>query len=49
VTESAPAEAFNRLPGPEILGQGFVLAAQLPIEQSGKIFSYQDGKLINEA
>jgi NAD(P)-dependent dehydrogenase (short-subunit alcohol dehydrogenase family) len=49
VTESAPAEAFNRLPGPEVLGQGFVLAAQLPIEESGKIFSYQDGKLVNEA
>ncbi|MDH3445910.1 MAG: SDR family oxidoreductase [Deltaproteobacteria bacterium] len=49
VTESAPKEAFSRLPGPEILGQGFVLAAQLPLDQSGKIFSYQDGKLVNEA
>jgi NAD(P)-dependent dehydrogenase (short-subunit alcohol dehydrogenase family) len=49
VTESAPKEAFSRLPGPEILGQGFVLAAQLPIEESGKIFSYQEGKLVNEA
>jgi NAD(P)-dependent dehydrogenase (short-subunit alcohol dehydrogenase family) len=48
VTESAPAEAFERLPGPEILGEGFVLAAQLPMERSGEIFSYQDGKLINE-
>jgi 3-oxoacyl-[acyl-carrier protein] reductase len=49
VTESAPAEAFKRLPRPEILGRGFVLAAQLPMEQSGQIFSYQDGKLVNEA
>jgi cyclopentanol dehydrogenase len=49
VTESAPQEAFTRLPGPEILGQGFVLAAQLPMEQSGQIFSYQEGKLVNEA
>jgi NAD(P)-dependent dehydrogenase (short-subunit alcohol dehydrogenase family) len=49
VTESAPEEAFKRLPGPEILGEGFVLAAQLPMEQSGEIFSYQDGKLLNEA
>jgi NAD(P)-dependent dehydrogenase (short-subunit alcohol dehydrogenase family) len=49
VTESAPAEALTRLPGPEILGQGFVLAAELPMDQSGKIFSYQDGKLVNEA
>jgi NAD(P)-dependent dehydrogenase (short-subunit alcohol dehydrogenase family) len=49
VTESAPAEAFSRLPGPEILGQGFVLAAQLPMERSGEIFSYQEGRLVNEA
>ena len=49
VTESAPEEAFKRLPGPEILGQGFVLAAQLPMEQSGEIFSYKDGQLVNEA
>jgi hypothetical protein len=49
VTESAPEEALKRLPGPEILGEGFVLAAQVPIEQSGEIFSYQNGKLVNEA
>ena len=49
VTESAPQEALSRLPGPEILGQGFVLAAQLPLDQSGGIFSYQGGKLVNEA
>jgi len=48
VTESAPREAFSRLPGPEILGRGFVLAAELPMEKSGEIFSYQDGKLVNE-
>jgi NAD(P)-dependent dehydrogenase (short-subunit alcohol dehydrogenase family) len=49
VTETAPAEAFKRLPGPEILGQGFVLAAQLPMDKSGEIFSFQNGKLVNEA
>jgi 3-oxoacyl-[acyl-carrier protein] reductase len=49
VTETAPKEAFGRLPGPEILGPGFVLAAQLPLAQSGEIFSYQNGKLVNEA
>jgi NAD(P)-dependent dehydrogenase (short-subunit alcohol dehydrogenase family) len=49
VTESAPEEAFKRLPGPEILGQGFVLAAQVPMAQSGEIFSFQNGKLVNEA
>jgi NAD(P)-dependent dehydrogenase (short-subunit alcohol dehydrogenase family) len=48
-TEGAPAEALQRLPGPDILGQGFVLAAQLPMDQSGRIFSYQDGRLVNEA
>lgn len=47
-TETAPEEALRRLPGPEILGQGFVLCAQLPIEQSGKCFAYVDGKLVNE-
>jgi 3-oxoacyl-[acyl-carrier protein] reductase len=49
VTETAPKEAFARLPGPEILGPGFVLAAQLPMTQSGEIFSYQKGRLVNEA
>jgi NAD(P)-dependent dehydrogenase (short-subunit alcohol dehydrogenase family) len=49
VTETAPEEAFKRLPGPEILGQGFVLAAELPMEQSGEIVSFQNGKLVNEA
>ena len=48
VTETAPKEAFERLPGPEILGQGFVLAAQLPMEKSGQCFAYEDGKLVNE-
>jgi NAD(P)-dependent dehydrogenase (short-subunit alcohol dehydrogenase family) len=48
VTETAPAEAFKRLPGPEILGQAFVLAAQLPMEKSGQCFAYEDGRLVNE-
>jgi NAD(P)-dependent dehydrogenase (short-subunit alcohol dehydrogenase family) len=48
-TEGAPEEALKRLPGPEVLGQGFVLAAELPMEQSGGCFAYQDGKLVNEA
>lgn len=46
VTEGAPEEAFTRLPTPEILGQGFVLAAQAPMEQSGQLFTYEDGKLV---
>lgn len=48
-TEGAPDEALKRLPGPEILGKGFVLAAELPMEQSGRCFAYEDGKLVNEA
>ena len=47
-TETAPEEALKRLPGPGILGQGFVLCAQLPMEQSGKCFAYENGKLLNE-
>ncbi len=48
VTETAPAEAFTRLPGPEILGQGFVLAAELPMERSGQCFAHEAGELVNE-
>ena len=47
-TETAPEEALKRLPGPDILGQGFVLCAQLPMEQSGKCFAYENGKLVSE-
>ena len=47
-TETAPAEALKRLPGPEILGQGFVLAAQLPMDHSGKCFAHENGKLVEE-
>jgi NAD(P)-dependent dehydrogenase (short-subunit alcohol dehydrogenase family) len=48
-TEGAPEEALKRLPGPEVLGQGFVLAAELPLDKSGQCFAYEDGKLVNEA
>ncbi|HEY2987911.1 MAG TPA: SDR family oxidoreductase [Candidatus Binatia bacterium] len=47
-TEGAPQEALNRMPGPEILGQAFVLAAELPLSQSGQCVAYQEGKLVNE-
>ena len=47
-TEGAPEEARRRLPGPEILGNGFVLAAELPLDQSGQCFAYEDGKLVIE-
>jgi NAD(P)-dependent dehydrogenase (short-subunit alcohol dehydrogenase family) len=48
-TETAPEEALKRMPGPEILGQAFVLCAQLPMEQSGKCFAHDNGKLVDEA
>ena len=48
-TEGAPEEARRRMPGPEILGNGFVLAAQLPMDQSGKCFAHENGKLTVEA
>ncbi len=48
-TEGAPEEALRRLPGPEILGSGFVLAAQLPMESSGQTFAFKEGRLIAEA
>jgi len=47
-TETAPEEALKRLPGPDILGTGFVLCAQLPMEQSGKCFAFDNGKLVEE-
>lgn len=47
-TEGAPDEALKRLPGPEILGSAFVLAAELPMEASGQCFAYENGKLVNE-
>src|SRR5215470_1492975 len=48
-TETAPDEARKRLPGPEVLGRGFVLAAQLPMDQSGKCFAHENGKLVDES
>lgn len=48
-TQGAPEEALGRLPGPEILGNGFVLAAQLDMEASGKTFAHEDGKLVQES
>jgi hypothetical protein len=35
-----------RLPGPEILGNGFVLAAAAGMEITGKTVEYRDGKLV---
>jgi NAD(P)-dependent dehydrogenase (short-subunit alcohol dehydrogenase family) len=48
-TETAPEEALKRLPGPDILGRGFVLCAELPMDQSGKCFAHENGRLVLEA
>jgi 3-oxoacyl-[acyl-carrier protein] reductase len=45
-TETAPASAKKELPGPDILGNAFVLAAQLPLEKSGQCLAYEEGKLV---
>jgi len=47
-TETAPQEAKDRMPSPEVLGDGFVLSAQLPMDSSGKCFAIEDGKLVLE-
>jgi NAD(P)-dependent dehydrogenase (short-subunit alcohol dehydrogenase family) len=47
-TEGAPEEARQRLPSPEILGNGFVLAAELPLDRSGQCFAFEAGKLVLE-
>jgi NAD(P)-dependent dehydrogenase (short-subunit alcohol dehydrogenase family) len=47
-TETAPEEALERLPGPEVLGQAFVLAAELPMDQSGKCVAHENGMLVDE-
>ena len=45
-TEDAPEEARKRLPGPECLGNGFVLAAQAGMEFTGKTVEHRDGNLV---
>ena len=47
-TEGAPEEALQRLPGPEVMAQALVLAAELPMEKSGHCLAHEDGKLLNE-
>ena len=45
-TEDAPEEARKRLPGPECLGNGFVLAAQATMELTGRTVEHRDGNLV---
>lgn len=47
-TESAPESAKKELPGPDVLGSAFVLAAQLPLQASGQCLAYRKGTLVVE-
>jgi NAD(P)-dependent dehydrogenase (short-subunit alcohol dehydrogenase family) len=45
-TDRAPEEARNRLPGPEVLGNRFLLAAQAPMELTGMWVAEKSGGLV---
>ena len=45
-TEDAPEEARQRMPGPELTGERFVLAAQAGLEMSGHRRDLKDGTLM---
>jgi len=47
-TETAPETIREKLPGPEMLGDAFVLAAQLSLEVSGQCLAHEEGKLVIE-
>lgn len=44
-TEDAPEEARQRMPGPEIAANRFVLAAQVGMDMTGKCLTLVDGRL----
>ncbi|MBM2812692.1 MAG: 3-oxoacyl-[acyl-carrier-protein] reductase [Chloroflexi bacterium] len=44
-TEEAPKEAREAFPGPDVLGDIFVLAAEAPMELSGNVVALKEGKL----
>jgi meso-butanediol dehydrogenase / (S,S)-butanediol dehydrogenase / diacetyl reductase len=44
-TERAPEEARQRMPGPDLAGNRFVLAAQAPMEMSGHLLDLKDDHL----
>lgn len=44
-TEQAPEEARQRMPGPDAVGNRFVLAAQAGMELSGKLVTLKDGRI----
>ncbi len=44
-TEDAPEEAHRHLPGPELAGNRFVLAAQADMKFTGQQLTLKDGRL----
>jgi 3-oxoacyl-[acyl-carrier protein] reductase len=44
--EAAPEEARQRIPGTELIGNRFVLAAEAPMEMSGHLLDMKDGALV---
>jgi 3-oxoacyl-[acyl-carrier protein] reductase len=44
--EAAPDEAKARMPGLDTIGDRFVLAAQAPMELSGKLLAVEEGRLV---
>jgi hypothetical protein len=42
----APEEARQRLPGPDLAGNRFVLAAQVGMEMSGHLLNLQDDRMV---
>jgi 3-oxoacyl-[acyl-carrier protein] reductase len=45
-TERAPEEARQRMPGPDLAGDRFVLAAQAPMEMSGHLLDVKGDELV---
>jgi 3-oxoacyl-[acyl-carrier protein] reductase len=44
-TEDAPEEARSRMPGPDLAGRRFLLAAEAPMEMSGHLLDLEGDKL----
>jgi 3-oxoacyl-[acyl-carrier protein] reductase len=47
-TETAPETAKESMPGPVVLGDAFVLAAQLSLDSSGQCLALEEGNLVIE-
>jgi NAD(P)-dependent dehydrogenase (short-subunit alcohol dehydrogenase family) len=45
-TEEAPEDVQQRLPGPDHVGNGFVMASRLGMEDTGKLLQLEEDRLI---